>query len=260
MLTEQDRHEIRMELERRLGLSGFERKQQMHFNATAGLARAFESGVIQEWEKREPVTRQRSLSADFALPLFKSLTTGTFAGVIAGAFAGDPVVGAWGLTLVGGATWLLQMFNDSRLNWRVERIVGRDLEGDGWISEPVREKMPHPPSADRQKGADRPIIVNSKNGMTGQPVAETWPTLDASNPNRRLARDLAEFLAIGANDGFAIRQWKGQRLSSGTEVTDPIWREWTGMLKAANILTADNSGTRLAVPLDDALRSIFAGA
>jgi len=259
MVTDQERLEIRRELELRLG--GYGRADERSF-ATSALARGFEMGNIRAWERREPIQRQRSIREDFALPLLSSVTTGGMIGLAAGALFQSLGVGCAVALGVTTLSWLMEQRNIQRLNWRLERITGRDLDGDGWVGEP--EPQPRavdgPPSRTRHQVEDsRPIIVNTRASVTGQPVADNWPTLDVSSPNRRLARDWAEFLTIGANDGFAIREWTGRELSSGTQVTDPMWREWTATLKQAGILEVNGSGTRLAVPLDNALRSIFAG-
>lgn len=137
MMNEQDRQEIRREFEQRLGsMAGFKRTTQQQYDAASTLMRGIESGAISSWERREPISRQRSIATDFTLPALKSAMTGLLPslGLL---FAGADLQQS-GLAFLAGTTlaWLLQMVNDSRLNWRIERIVGRDLDGDGWVGEP----------------------------------------------------------------------------------------------------------------------------
>lgn len=165
MLTEQERHDIQMELAQRLGLGGLKEKFQSQLDTTSGIAKALESGLIREWERREPVTRPRSISADFTLPLLRSLMSGVFAAPVVSYLTGDIAWGMWTFGLASGLTWLVQMINDTRLNWRIERLVGRDLDGDGWVGEPEKDR---PTST--QQPPTRNIQVEHKSKL----ASNTW--------------------------------------------------------------------------------------
>ncbi len=217
----------------------------------AAIGGALARGAVDSWERADPLPTRRTITGDYLVPLLQAVTLGVLVGGGLLLTFGEPILarGAGTLATVG---WYLRGIwsTGPGVLWRSETVFGRDINGDGHVG--------RPPAPERQKPSDgRPIIAKNKGGVTGQPVTETWPTLDVSNPGRRLARDLAEFLAAGARDGYSIRTWKGRRLSSGTEITDPIWREWVSFLSAGGILETSSAGTRLIVSLDDALRSIF---
>lgn len=136
--------------------------------------------------------------------------------------------------------WFTLLFESRRLLWLMETVTGKDLDGDQQVGKPDPPVILRTPPNVRQ--AERPI---------------TFTTEDVSSPNRRLALDLMEFLTMGARErGFGIRDWTGKTLSSGTYVSDGVWREWTGSLKEAGILTDAGGKTGLSVDLDTALRCV----
>jgi hypothetical protein len=152
-------------------------------------------------------------------------------------------------SVVGGVigfvgTWAVLLQSHRQLLWRLERITGKDLDNDNNIGKP-----------------DPPVILRAygeyKSAHDTPALPELAITRDAFSPNRRLQQDLLEFVTLGDRDGFALRYWTGKTLSTGTRVSDPVWREWTAHLKNAGILSVDNSGTKLAISLDDALKSII---
>lgn len=166
-------------------------------------------------------------------------------GLVVGIWKWD---GAWivrgsvGGALVGAAVWFLFLLDLRSLVHQVERITGADLDRDGQVGKPDPVVILKSPDTPRPRDSA---------------LAPQVATTHTVNGNRRLALDLAEFLTLGHRDGFGIRQWTGRRLSSGTTVTDGTWRTWTGWLRDAELLDVDSSGTRLTVPLDDALKCIL---
>jgi hypothetical protein len=152
---------------------------------------------------------------------------------------------------VGVVLWFVLMLESRRLLWLAERVTGRDLDGDGHTGRPEK--------------ASKPILLRVRNRVrlwrSGKPVeVPVMVHEDIRDPNRALALDLAEFLAKGAQRGFGIRDWKEDNvLSTGTEVTDPKWRELTGYLTEAGWLKKGNRGTQLVGTLDEALKAILVG-
>jgi len=117
-----------------------------------------------------------------------------------------------------------------------------------------RYKKPPKPS--------EPVFVHVKNGpnngSNGKAV-EISPADADLTPEQRDYLDLVEFLSTGHHaDNFGREWWTGRQLSSGREVTDPLYRRWTGYLKQAGWMEADNSGTRLTAPLREVLEHVRA--
>lgn len=150
--------------------------------------------------------------------------------------------GAIGGVFVGAVIWFLFLVDLRSLVHQVERLTGADIDQDGHVGKP------EPVVILKSPGTPRP------HDSAPAPQVTTTHTV---NGNRRLALDLAEFLARGADVGFGIRGWTGRQLSSGTTVTDSSWRQWVGWLRDAELLESDNSGTRLTVDLDTALQCIL---
>jgi len=131
--------QIQEALARRLGYKPA--GQKTYHSAIVG---AVDAGMVRSWEKREPVERQRTLSADYFIPLLSSVTTGAFGGAALAVVLGIEA-GGIAAVLLSGAAWLYNQASTARLNWRVERLVGRDIDGDGWIGEPQPAPQPLPP-------------------------------------------------------------------------------------------------------------------
>jgi hypothetical protein len=239
------KHEIEMALREILGQpTGRGRTYQ----ATTPLTRR--AADFDLWERSEPVSHRRTVMGDYVVPLLQTLTTG---GLIGGALHIAGMGGSWP-RLIGATSailwWLKANWESRPFVWKREQILGRDIDQDGYVGQPP--VMLYSP----QMGADPPVILRASANARRQPMGLP-ATVDVTPPNRRLARDLAEFLAMGDRHGFGIRDLKGAVLSSGTEITDTRWREFTQTLRDAGILTSDNSGTRLLVGLDEALRAIW---
>ena len=215
--------------------SGWERRESL----TVALGKTLQSGG--SYERRAPA-RIGNLRGDLVLPLGQASVTALVGAILGGILSG------WRIGLVAGGVmfagaWLLLLWDHRRALWVVERINGRDLDHDGAVG---------------KAKPDPPIILRAhENWRTPERVPVVTVSQDVTNPNRRLALDLAEFITRGHRDGFGIRDWTGRVLSTGTRVSDGTWREWTALLKEAGILESDQSGTRLGMDLDTALKSII---
>lgn len=242
-MNDYERQEVETALREILGQrSGYKDYEAV---GAASLTRRVPARPVDDFEAHTPISHQRTLMGDFAVPLAQALATGGFVFVGALMVECSPELARGAGLIASFLWWVKSNWASSPINWRFERRLGLDLNGDGIIGKPPSEPV-------------RPIIAAvHKNDVNGRPVAETYTTLDVSDPGRRQARDLAEFLTKGSQMGFARAKWKGQRLSSGTELGDTLWREWVGYLCDAGILETSNAGTVLTIPLDDALRSIF---
>jgi hypothetical protein len=146
-MNKAERAKIERILRARLAAQGFDMGRMRQYETTTAIARGVQAGVISQWERREPVNRQRSLISDYVVPLLQAVTTGFFIGLGAGF-----VIGSWsggvgtGLVVTTGF-WLLRQFDDRRLLWKIERIVGRDLDQDHHVGEPELEPEPSQPTA-----------------------------------------------------------------------------------------------------------------
>ncbi len=96
------------------------------------------------YEQMEPA-REGSVHSDVLVPLFQSLITGFFGGAILAlvtwyfiAQDAEYALYAFGISLVVIATvvWMGLLDDHKRLLWRVERLVGKDFDGDGVVGEP----------------------------------------------------------------------------------------------------------------------------
>jgi len=212
------------------------------------------------WERRAP-TRSATVDGDVVVPLLQSGVTALVGGGL-GLVAGRAIAGGEGAVggfVVGsfgtfGVMWSVLLQQHRKALWAVERITGLDLDGDGHKGRPDRSKSDNKP--------DPPVILRAPRARVVPESDEVFETVTTEDlgANRRLAQDLAEFVTRGARViGFGIRDWTGQVLSSGTEVSDPKWREFTGWLRDAELLESGPAGTRLTVGLDEALRSILVG-
>ena len=105
--------------------------------------RAFAAGAApagSEYSRETPTADMSGIEAGVKTPAMQAGITGVVGGVMA-------VVGVWlwgwprivplaaGI-LIGGATWWLLLLSGRRLLSSVERITGRDLDGDGRVGDP----------------------------------------------------------------------------------------------------------------------------
>ena len=98
------------------------------------------------YEQLEPA-REGSIHSDVLVPLYQALITGLFAGAIAAmltwAFITENgeyafYAGSTVSVLVSAAVWFSLLQDHKRMLWRVERMVGKDFDGDGIVGEPDR--------------------------------------------------------------------------------------------------------------------------
>jgi hypothetical protein len=105
-----------------------------------------------EAERRMPY-RTPGLEPDVLVPGAKALFTGVACGIVVGiasAVFGWPwytFVGGFGGGAAGG--WFVFVADSNKLLWRVERIIGRDLNDDGDVGEPKGSgrKAPQEPAS-----------------------------------------------------------------------------------------------------------------
>lgn len=116
---------------------------------------AFDAGTVGSalqagatYEKRRPI-RPARMESDVMVPLAQSVITGIAGGVVAGSVAALRGAGWWSLLWAAaggaatwGASWMVLLNTTRSLMWEVERIVGRDLDGDGDVGEPVGQREP----------------------------------------------------------------------------------------------------------------------
>lgn len=248
-MDKSERREIEKALRQVLGSQG----RGQEFNAYSLANQRPPRANFESWERVVPVSHQRTLMGDWVVPVLASLTTGALVGVAA-SFAGMTGTAP---KLIGVATaivwWVKSNWDSAPFVWITEQMVGSDLDGDGHVGQPQVVVVP------QQAQHDPPVILRSAPStrlVREQQPALPLTTVDVTPPNRRLARNLFEFLVLGDKVGYGVRDLKGQTLTSGTEITDTLWREYTGYLKQADVLESDPSGTRLTVPLDDALKAV----
>lgn len=200
------------------------------------------------YERREPV-RRADVGADVVTPMLQAMALGIAALVLVWILAG---AGA-GLR-AGAVTFALSLavliLHSRTLLTVTERRYGDELADA------------EPPPAATPRVRAQPVILHAKGEIIDlEPIAPTLTTtLDARDPDRRLALDLAEFVAMGQHRGYSRRDWTGAnqtRLSTGTLTTQGTWSAWVGWLKAAGLLTVDSAGTRLTCDVDEVLRCIL---
>jgi len=103
------------------------------------------------YERWKPV-RPAAVEADVKVPLYQSLVCGAVGGVLVG---GGAALGGMGwpsllYAAIGGAgsvgaSWLLLLSDHRRSLWEIEKIIGADLDGDGYKGPPPEaEKLPAP--------------------------------------------------------------------------------------------------------------------
>jgi hypothetical protein len=93
------------------------------------------------YTRREPA-RAANLESDVGVPALQALISGGFAGLAGGTVAG---VAGWDALLIGAATgalcasvvWATLVSDHSKLLWRIEEIIGADLNRDSAVGEPA---------------------------------------------------------------------------------------------------------------------------
>lgn len=96
-------------------------------------------------ERRKPATGPGSLESDVLVPLAQAGISGLVLGLLVGTVAA--LIGARQPVLIGAAVgalvlagvWLLLLADRRQLLWTIERVTGRDLDGDHAIGRPTRE-------------------------------------------------------------------------------------------------------------------------
>ncbi len=135
---------LRQPWERSADRHGWERHEYTMFSA----------GVVKEavtagasYEKRRP-TRPATVASDVTVPLLQSSISGIVSGVFggaAGAMAGLPhplLIGAMSGAAGLGFSWIILLREHRQALWEVERIIGRDIDGDGHIGRLVPKPEP----------------------------------------------------------------------------------------------------------------------
>ena len=137
----------------------------------------------------EAPARPASFAADLLVPLGQAVITGlllaslvTFAAARLG-YGGDLLTwwGGWALA-ISAVTWAILLGQHRRLLWAVERVTGRDLDGDGKAGKPT----------------ERLVIVNASQAQ--QEAAEV------ERAKRRSA--FAAFVAALPARGTDARAWE----------------------------------------------------
>jgi hypothetical protein len=109
------------------------------FGNVASIAPALPPGST--WERRAPV-RAATVSADVFVPVLQSATTALVGGVAAGLLSQSLAGAGVGAGLTFGASWLALLRAHRAGLWAVERVTGRDLDGDGRIGRPGEPAQP----------------------------------------------------------------------------------------------------------------------
>jgi len=206
--------------------------------------RMFASGAIVvapgvRYSRTEPA-RSASVESDVVVPLCQALGTGVFAGVVGGmisSLAGWEQVGLAGLAtgaVASGLVWLALVRDHNASLWKIEEIVGRDLDGDGVVGRPA----PAP-----------------------EPEVGRMPTL-AFSPTRvqqmSTARAGFEAFVRGCARETAQNYWEQTR---GIDRSDYMtWRETLirlGWARWRATSGARNQGWELAFPPDEVIEGLF---
>ncbi len=122
----------------------FQRVRRFYDEAGAAPYASFPNDFSGFYEQMQPA-RAGSVHADVLVPLFQAVITGVFVAAAA-------TVASWYLAtrnitinlyifagsfiLVAAFVWVKLLADHNRLLWHVERLTGRDFDGDGYIGEP----------------------------------------------------------------------------------------------------------------------------
>jgi len=100
------------------------------------------------WERRKPALESKSpLLSHYLTPALQAITTGFVSTIVAHAvattitFTDDVWKFAYACgAVVGGVAWFRLLIDDRRLLWEIETVTGRDIDGDGEVGEPEKQK------------------------------------------------------------------------------------------------------------------------
>jgi len=100
------------------------------------------------YERRKPV-RPAKVESDVTVPLLQSIITGITGGIVTGSVAvlvgqgwQSLLYGVAGSGVVFGLAWSVILGEHRRALWEIERIIGRDLDGDDQIGQPIIQREP----------------------------------------------------------------------------------------------------------------------
>ncbi len=194
------------------------------------------------YEQMEPA-REGSVHSDVLVPLFQSLITGFFGGAILAlvtwyfiAQDAEYALYAFGISLVVIATvvWMGLLDDHKRLLWRVERLVGKDFDGDGTIGEPehlvveIHRPGPYGENADfLHLGVDKERFTEFVRGiLSGEPVTVArWTGSGRTFRRGEFEKLRSELMERG------ILRWRGARnqgadlTPEGKEILEALLRE-----------------------------------
>jgi hypothetical protein len=158
----------------------------------------FSAGVVKEavtagasYEKRRP-TRAATVASDVLVPVLQSGISGIVSGILGGAGAGiaglpHPVLIGLGAGACGlGLAWVVILREHRQALWEIEKIVGRDLDGDGVVGRLVPK--PEPLKVE--------VTTRDERGRLRQ---MQWLDLPPSITDETLA-DLAEAVLLNGRD------------------------------------------------------------
>lgn len=165
------------------------------------------SQAVTEAVRETPVSSAASsLESNFKTPLAIALTSGAF--TVAGSlfiFRFDLMSGALPLaTVVTIGTWFWQVKDDRFLKRTFERIIGQDIDGDGYVGEPPEpKKKMRITVTEKQKGS------RSWTGYFDSPIEE--PVLGQFARAFLAGRPMGERNWTGAGQPFSVNEYVGFR-------------------------------------------------
>ncbi len=135
-MNDQERREVEQMLRAALGTGGWQSHENRRYDATAAIVRGIESGAVREWERREPIVKKRDFTDGVGVDLARAAVTGVFVGCGTAFALGALPYWVPGFLVGAGVRWLVSEVDARRQLWRVERVTGRDLDGDGLVGDP----------------------------------------------------------------------------------------------------------------------------
>ena len=222
--------QIRAPWERQADARGWERHEWQGFSA--GVVQSAIAGGA-SYEKRYP-HRPPTVQADVVVPGLQSAISGTIVGVLGGAgagIAGSPhalligaMIGAGGV----GVAWLILLREHRASLWQLERIVGRDLDGDGHIGTPrlVRKPVQVEVVERRETGSiKRMLWLNLPASITDAHLERIARAVlvDGADFSRRKLQDAMSAESYGALATAMLKggmlRYKGRTENAGVELT-----------------------------------------
>ena len=182
------------------------------------------------YEQMEPA-REGNIHSDVLVPLLQSLITGFFGGAFLALMTGylvaqdvEYALYAFGLSFVviTAVVWMVLLDDHKRLLWRVERLVGKDFDGDGVAGEPehlvveVHKPGPYGENTDfLHLNVDRERFMEFVRGiLSGEPVTVArWTGSGRTFRRGEFEKLRSELMERG------ILRWRGTR-NHGVEVTE----------------------------------------